>query len=49
MLPVKYDFIWPSCFRGEDENVKAYGQTKAGWTDGCQVMTKAQMAFGQVI
>ena len=30
MLPEKFDFIWLSYLRGEDENKKVYGQINIG-------------------
>ena len=46
MLPTKFQFIWPSGFRGEDYNVKSNRR----WTtdDERQVMAKAHIAFGKV-
>ena len=38
--------IWFRGFRGEDLNVKVYDVRRTD--DGCQVMAKAHMAFGQV-
>jgi hypothetical protein len=35
-IPARLGLIWFSGFRGED------------WTDGCQVMIKAHIAFGQL-
>jgi hypothetical protein len=42
-LPARLGLIW---FRGEDLKVKVYDVRR---TDGCKVMAKAHMAFGQVI
>jgi hypothetical protein len=44
-IPARFGVIWFSGFRGEDLNVKVYDVRQ---TDGCQVMAKAHMAFGQV-
>jgi hypothetical protein len=39
-ISASFGLIWFRDFRGEDLNVKVY--------DGCQVMAKAHMAFGQL-
>ena len=45
ILSLKFDCIWPSNFREEDENVKVYRQL----TDGrLTVLTKAHKAFDQM-
>jgi hypothetical protein len=44
-IPARFGLIWFRGFRGEDLNVKVYDVRR---TDGCQVMAKAHMAFGQV-
>jgi hypothetical protein len=41
-IPARLGLIW---FRGEDLKVKVYDVRR---TDGCKVMAKAHMAFGQV-
>jgi hypothetical protein len=41
-IPARFGLIWFRGFRGEYLNVKIYNY------DGCKVMAKAHMAFGQV-
>jgi hypothetical protein len=43
MLPTMFQFTWPSSFRGGDSNVKGYHTD-----DGCQVITRAHVAFDKV-
>ena len=46
-IPARFGLIWFSGFRGEELNVKVYDVRR---TDNRrQVMTKAHMAFGQVM
>jgi hypothetical protein len=46
MLPIKFQFIWLSGFRGEIKMWKVNGR----WTtnDERQVMAKAHIAFGKM-
>ena len=48
-IPAKFSLIWFSIFRGEDLNLKVYDVQRTTTNDGCQVMAKAHMTFGQVI
>jgi hypothetical protein len=50
-IPTKFGLIWFCSFRRKDLNVKIYDVRGMGGRtdyDGCQVMTKAHMAFEQV-
>ena len=48
-IPAKFSLIWFSIISGEDLNVKVYDVQRTMMNDGCQVMAKALMTFGQVI
>ena len=45
-IPARFGLIWFRGFRGEDLNVKVCDIRRTD--DGCQLMAKAHMAFGQV-